>query len=206
MNKNDVLVEDLSRGVERMRSKRLIVALLSTACVLLSSAVTPAADSAQPETISVFGEGQLEVPVAFKRVQPKSRIVKHEFQAKAGEGDDAATARVTLMGASGEIAKNIKRWKDQFSAGDPDAQKTEETKLGQWTVYIVDVNGNYGEPVRGGGPFAGGRVVQREGYAMTGAILVNPAGRKYFAKLIGPEAVVKANREAFVKMVKSIEP
>ena len=30
-------------------------------------------------------------------------------------------------------------------------------------------------------------------------------GRKYFLKLIGPGKVVKANREAFVKMIKSLE-
>ena len=56
----------------------------------------------------------------------------------------------------------------------------------------------------GGGPFAGGKVINRENYAMAGAILVHPEGRKYFVKMIGPAAVVKANRKSFVSMIKSI--
>ena len=35
-------------------------------------------------------------------------------------------------------------------------------------------------------------------------ILVDPNGRKYFVKMIGPAEVVKKNREPFVKMIKSI--
>ena len=49
------------------------------------------------------------------------------------------------------------------------------------------------------------RVVNRENYAMTGAILVDPDGKKFFVKMIGPMKVVKANRNAFVKMIKSID-
>ena len=72
-----------------------------------------------------------------------------------------------------------------------------------WQVYIVDVAGSYAERT-GGGPFAGGKVVQRENYSMAGAILVHPQGRKYFVKMIGDAGVVKANRKAFVEMIKSI--
>lgn len=186
-----------------MRFNRMFVGLLAMALLFVGNAVSRA-DDAKPETISVFGEGKLEVPASFKRVEPKSRIIAHEFQAKAGEGDDAATARVTFMAAGGDVAANIKRWQDQFAGGDEKENKAEELKIGDWTLHLVDVNGTFAERM-GGGPFAGGRVVQRDGYAMTGAIFVDPSGRKYFAKMIGPKAVVKANREAFVKMAKSIE-
>ena len=131
-------------------------------------------------------------------------ILEHEFQAKAGDGDDAATARLTMMGAGGDVAANIQRWKGQFVGGDPAKQKVEEMKLGDWKVHLVDVSGSYAERT-GGGPFAGGKVVNRKDYAMAGAILVHPEGRKYFLKLIGPGKVVKANREAFVKMIKSLD-
>lgn len=199
------LVEDvLSLGVDVMRSKILVLSMLTTAFVFLTGTVASADEGAKKETISVFGEANLSVPGAFKRVNPKSRIIAHEFQAKAGEGDDAATARITLMAAGGDVAANIKRWNDQFTGGDKDAQKAEEIKLGNWSVHIVDVNGSYAERT-GGGPFAGGKVVNREDYAMTGAILIHPTGRKYFVKMIGPATVVKANRDAFVKMIKSIE-
>ena len=79
-----------------------------------------------------------------------------------------------------------------------------EFESGEWTIHIVDVSGRYKERT-GGGPFAGGKVVERTGYAMTGAILVHDVGRKYFVKMIGPQQVVNANRKAFVEMIKGIE-
>lgn len=172
---------------------------------LMSSATAEEKKSDQKtEKVSVFS-GKLTVPAEFKRVEPKSRILEHEFQAKAGEGDDAKTARLTMMAAGGDVAANIQRWKGQFAGGDPAKQKSEKIEMGNnWIVHLVDVSGSFAERV-GGGPFAGGKVVNRPDYAMAGAILVNPTGGKYFLKLIGPASVVKANREAFVKMVKSLE-
>ena len=173
--------------------------------VAIALGSTGVADDAAKKTeeVSVFGEGTLVVPSDFKRTQVKSRILEHEFQAKAGEGDDAKTARVTMMAAGGDVAANINRWKGQFAGGDEKDQKTEEMKVGNWQVHIVDVTGSYQERT-GGGPFAGGKVVTRQDYGMAGAILVNPEGRKYFVKMIGPNSVVKANRKAFVTMIKSI--
>ena len=189
-----------------MRSKTLVVGMLTAAFALFTSgaAKADATESAKQETISVFGEADLKVPGEFKRVEPRSRIIEHEFEAQAGEGKEVQTARVTMMAAGGDVPANIKRWKGQFTGGDEQAQKSEEIKLGKWSVHIVDVSGNYAETM-GGGPFSGGKVVNRENYAMTGAILVHPQGRKYFIKMIGPQPVVKANRDAFVTMVKSIQ-
>lgn len=181
------------------------VAVASIACgvgVLAEEAV--AEKVAEAMTVSVFGEADLKIPSDFKRVEPKSRILAHEFEAKTGEGKEGETARVTMMAAGGDVEANIKRWKGQFAGGDEEARKTEEMNIGKWKVHLVDVNGSYSERM-GGGPFAGGKVVNRKDYGMTGAILVHPEGRKYFVKMIGPMAVVKANRKAFVTMIKSIE-
>lgn len=185
-----------------MNSRTSYAGMLAAACVLFtgSLAIADAGDTAAKESVSVFGDANLSVPAEFKRVEPKSRIIAHEFQAKK----DDATARVTMMAAGGDVDANITRWQGQFAGGDADAQKSEQMKLGKWNVYIVDVSGSYAERM-GGGPFAGGKVVNRENYAMAGAILVHPEGRKFFVKMIGPEQVVKANRKAFVEMIKSIE-
>lgn len=187
--------------------------LLTICFVFISTAAFTHADKpeaveakseAKSESIDIFGAGKIEVPGAFKRAPLKSRIIEHEFQAKKGEGDDAQTARVTMMAAGGDVAANIKRWKGQFTGGDPEKQKSEEMKVGDWTIHIVDVNGSFSERM-GGGPFAGGKVVERKDYAMAGAIMIHPEGRKYFVKMIGPAEVVKENRKAFVTMIKSIK-
>ncbi len=150
-------------------------------------------------TVSVFDKGELSVPAEFKKVQPKSRIIQHEFEVKSGD----ETARLTFMPAGGGVEPNIKRWKGQFSGGKAEDQKTEKLDLGEWEVHLVDVSGSFAERM-GGGPFAGGKMVQREDYAMTGAIFVAPNGGLYFAKMVGPAEVIKANREKFVAMAKSI--
>lgn len=188
----------------RINSKIVGMAITIAATALTGMTSSRAADgNGKQESVSVFGEAELQVPEEFARVAPKSRIIQHEFQAKLGDGDNAKTARVTMMAAGGDVKANIQRWQGQFAGGNQEARKTEEMKVGNWQVYVVDVNGNYAE--RMGGPFAGGKVVNHEDYAMAGAILVHPDGRKFFLKMIGPADVVKENRKAFVTMVKSID-
>lgn len=186
-----------------MSIQKLFVGMLTFGvCALISQARADEA-ATKTESVDVFGS-TLTVPADFKRVEPKSRIIQHEFQAKQGEGKENETARVTMMAAGGDVAANITRWKGQFAGGDEAAKKVEEMKIGNWAVHIVDLNGTYAERM-GGGPFAGGKVVNREKHGMTGAILVHPEGRKFFVKMIGPHAVVKSNREAFMKMIKSLD-
>lgn len=177
----------------------LFTALISSSVLLTDSGTAVGEDAAKPTTVSVFGEGEMKVPAAFKPTKPGSNIILHEF--KVVQGD--ASARLTMMGAGGGVEPNIKRWKGQFSGGDKAAQKTEKLNVGKWEIHLVDVSGSFGERM-GGGPFFGGKKVQRENYAMAGAILVAPSERLYFAKMIGPAAVVKANRAKFVAMVKSV--
>ena len=177
----------------------LLIAVVPAGLVS-SSRQCMAAETAEATSVDVMGEAEMEVPGEFKKVDPKSRIIEHEFEASA----DDKTARVTMMAAGGDVAANISRWKGQFSGGDKEKIKSEEMKVGDWTVHMVDVNGTYAESM-GGGPFFGGKKVQRPDYAMLGAILVHPEGRKYFVKMVGPGSVVEGNRERFVEMIRSIE-
>jgi len=192
-------------------SKHLFFPILVAACGLGIDPVSIKADepaSGKPTTVDVMGKAKLTVPAEFKRVQPKSNIIQHEFQARFGDGEKKQAARITMMPAGGDVKANIRRWKGQFAGGDKEANQTEELTVGDWTVHIVDLNGSFAERM-GGGPFAGGKVVQRENYAMTGAILVPPGasaqGAKYFVKMIGPAAVIKANRERLIAMIKGLQ-
>ena len=186
-----------------MHARVVLVAAVSTAMVVVVNRHVTADTDAKLDSVNVLGAAIIEVPAQFKRVKPKSSMVQHEFQAKAGEGEQEKTARVTMMAAGGDVAANIRRWKGQFAGGNKGANKVDQFTLGEWGVHIVDVNGAYAE--RSGGPFAGGKVVNHENYGMTGAILVHPDGRKFFVKMIGPDEVIKANRDAFVAMIKSLD-
>jgi len=163
-----------------------------------------AQEAAVAEPISVFGDAKLEAPASWERIKAASSIIEHEFVAKSGEGEDAPKARITMMAAGGDVKANIERWKGQFTGGDAAAQKTEETKIGNWTVHIADLSGSFSETM-GGGPFSGGKTVKRENYAMTGVILEHPEGRKYFIKVTGPMDIVKENRPMVVKMLQGLK-
>lgn len=167
-----------------------------------------AAETAAPEKVTVFDAGTLLVPAEIKRAKAANNLIEHEFKASAGGGDDAVTARVTMMASGGGIKANIDRWVGQFTGPKRKTGETQETKSGDWVVHTIKISGQYAERM-GGGPFAGGRVVRRDDYAMMGAILVEPKGespgqRQYFVKMIGPESVINKNEEAFKKMVNSV--
>lgn len=179
------------------------LAVISLVCTSPWSSAR-AQDAAAAETISVFGDAKLEVPADWERTKPQSSIVEHEFVAKSGEGEDAPKARITMMAAGGDVKANIERWKGQFTGGNAAAQKTEEKKIGNWTVHIADLSGTFAETM-GGGPFSGGKTVKRENHAMTGVILEHPEGRKYFIKVTGPMDVVKANRDDVIKMLDGLK-
>lgn len=196
------------------------VAVLSPQSVYADppAATAKAADaqsSAAPTTkIEIFDAGTLVVPAEFKKAKKANNIIDHEFAVSVGEGDDAPTARVTMMPATGGVNANIDRWIGQFSGAAKKVEPTEETVSGKWDVYVVKISGEYGERM-GGGPFAGGRFVIQPGYAMMGAILIEPDQdspeqpefahrREYFVKMIGPKSVIDAHGKAFKKMVNSV--
>lgn len=178
--------------------------LIAGLCFACSAAPASAENPPAKETVSIFGEKELPVPASWKRTRPQSSIVEHEFVIKADDAAEAPSARITLMAAGGDVKANIDRWKAQFTGGAAAAQKSEEKKVGEWTVHMVDLSGNFKETM-GGGPFAGGKVVERQNYAMVGSILVDPKGRKYFIKMTGPANLVQANRDSVVDMVDGLK-
>jgi hypothetical protein len=165
---------------------------MAIALALVAPITGPASaqDKGAADSVSLFGEKELKLPENWKRTRPQSPIIEHEFAIKSGEAAD--------------VKANIDRWKGQFTGGNAEAQKVEELKVGDWTVHMVDLSGKFKESM-GGGPFAPGKVVERENYAMIGGILVDPKGRKYFIKMTGPAELVKSNREGVLKMIEGLK-
>ncbi|QEG42022.1 hypothetical protein [Roseimaritima ulvae] len=182
---------------------RYSLTLLASMTVVLSSLQTATAEdaAAKGKTIAVFDAGTITTPAAWRVVRPKVSIIEHEFAATVE--DEAGKARVTMMAATGSVDANIARWKNQFKLAGEDAVKQEKTTVDGNTIYLVNLDGAFKEKT--GGPFAPGPVIERPDYAMSGAIIVDEEGRKYFIKMIGPGTIVKAHREAFGKMVKGLK-
>lgn len=198
---------------------------MSVNAILLRSAILAAAafavdgtnllgadkDAKKNEKMAIAdGRFELTVPDNWERKPPKSNIVEYEFEVPASTGD-AGPARVTVMGAGGSVEDNINRWYGQFRQPDEaDTSKTakvEQKKVAGQEVTVVDVSGTYLD--KPGGPFAGGKTVERENYRMLAAIVeTTKNGKKtgnYFIKLIGPKQTIADNKKAFDKMIESLK-
>jgi hypothetical protein len=199
-------------GVSGSHPRRRVV-LGAAMLLLVGSVATPARGQAVAEEARAFtiGDGSLslEAPASWKRVQPKSGIVETEFAIPSA--GDLPPGRMTVMGAGGSVQANVDRWYGQFSQPDGSATKDKATtktlKLAGCSVTLVDVSGTYKDMP--GGPFAGGKTVERPDYRMLAAIIETPEQAKqgsYFLKFYGPAATVAQEADGFRKMIEGMVP
>jgi hypothetical protein len=173
-----------------------------------TSAAIPAsvlADEKGDHTFSLAGgKLSLTAPANWQRKEPANRIVEVEFAVPPVK-DDARPGRLTAMGASGSVEANVDRWVGQFIGPGGAAVKPQrdKTTVGGAEVEIVDLSGTYKDAP--GGPFAGGKTINRDNYRMLGAIIQTKAAGNYFLKLYGPKATIDENAESFRKMVKDMQ-
>ncbi|HZZ73838.1 MAG TPA: hypothetical protein VFE24_16415 [Pirellulales bacterium] len=180
---------------------------ISLAAVVLSWLVAPAitrGEDPKNDPAITIAEGKLVLtaPDKWVRKQPKTRIVDHEFAIPAVEGDQA-DGRLTVMGAGGAVEDNIARWVGQFEQPDKKDVKKEKKTIAGNEVYLVDISGTYKETA--GGPFSGGKVVEKPDYRMLAAIITTEKDGNYFVKLYGPSKTIAANEAAFMKMVDGLK-
>lgn len=195
-----------------MMSRSLFVAALllpSAAAFAQDDAVAeaPAAQEApaQEPTIVELAEGDLTMPApaSWKKVQPRNRIIEQEFAVSIKELD--APARFTVMASGGSIEQNVNRWVGQFKRlAQPEEGKPGELhdlEVNGMKAHWVDLSGDYLDSPRG--PF--GPKVERKNYRVLAAIVETKDSGNYFFKLVGPEQVVAAHKEAYLEMLKGVK-
>jgi hypothetical protein len=69
---------------------------------------------------------------------------------------------------------------------------------------MVDISGTMSESM-GGGPFAPGKTVKREGYRMLGAIIDTKDKGLQFIKLTGAAELVEQQKKDFTEFVESVK-
>lgn len=145
----------------------------------------------------------LIAPESWKREEPRSRIIEHEFSIPAAEGDENP-GRMTIMAAGGSVEDNIARWVGQFKqpGGGATENAAEEAKkeIGGIEVHFVDLSGTF---VDRPGPMA--PAVERDGYRMLGVILVGDKIGQQFIKFYGPAKTVEENADAFAEMIEGLK-
>jgi hypothetical protein len=175
----------------------------AAALLVGSLCAVPAARTYADDMELADGKLVVTTPESWKKKMPRSRIIEHEYEVPAVEGDEQA-GRMTVMGAGGSIEDNIGRWVSQFDlkGGKP---KKEETKVAGQKVYLVDISGTYKDTPPGAGPFSGAKPILRQNYRMLAAIIATEKDGQHFIKFYGPKATVAKNEEAFKKMIDSLK-
>jgi hypothetical protein len=182
----------------------LVAGAFSSAAAREAAAQAAVAEDTRAFTIASGGYS-LEAPAGWKRVPPKSGIVETEFAIPPEAGDEQP-GRMTVMGAGGSVQANVDRWYGQFAQPDGSATKDKATtktlKLAGCSVTLVDVGGIYKDMP--GGPFAGGKSIDRPNYRMLAAIVETPGKGSYFLKFYGPAATVAKHADGFRTMVEGL--
>lgn len=141
----------------------------------------------------------IDLPREWQAEQPSSTM--RALQARiAGPGGDAElTVFYFGEGKGGDIAENIQRWIDQIQFGPKSSTQREEFSTNGLTVYWVDFSGTLKpDPM---GPAREPKPNSR----LLGAVIEGPGG-PWFFKVIGPDATVGPQRDAFVRMLESAKP
>ncbi len=192
-----------------MRAPLTAVGLLSGLMLLCpaSQAQAQAVTAAETRAFDIAGSSiLLEAPASWKRVQPKSGIVETEFSIPSA--GDLPPGRMTVMGAGGSVQANVDRWYSQFTQPDGSDTKqkavTKTIKIAGCTVTMVDVSGTFKDAP--GGPFAGGKTIDRPDYRMLAAIVETPGSGSQFLKFYGPAATVAQEADGFRTMIEGMVP
>lgn len=161
-------------------------------------AKAPAAPAAKAAAAPPAPAKQLEWddPPEWKKVKPSSSMRRASYEIPPVKGDKAVgELNVFILG--GDIEPNIQRWIDEFSGFDPKTLVRSDRTVNDMTQAVVEIPK---------GRFSGGMGsnTASDNYGLLGAIVVTPEGLKYFFKLTGPAATLKAARAPFYKMLDGV--
>jgi hypothetical protein len=171
----------------------------SSSRTLAIPGVDDAGDSSTPEHTAHVGL-QWDPPTAWVEEAPASNMRLAQYRV----GNDGECVVFYFgPGQGGDPMSNARRWGSFFTQ--PDGTTSEDLVEINWLedtavpVMLVAVSGTYD----GGTTMTAEPAPPRPGYRLLGGIAEGPDAQWFF-RLTGPEATVKAQREAFVDMMRSI--
>lgn len=101
-------------------------------------------------------------------------------------------------GGGGGVEDNIQRWIDQMEPAPGSNPQPETFEANGLRVTWIDVSGTLKPSSMGMGP-----ATEQPGSRLYGAVVEGPGG-PWFFKATGPEATLSAERENFLKMLRSV--
>ena len=173
------------------------------------SAQTPPAAQGAPAPMSSRGEPvggqqaqegaiQFDIPGNWQQQPPASqmRMAQATIPGAGGPGDFAVF--FFGPGGGGGVEDNIQRWIDQMDPTPGSNPQPETFDANGFRVTWIDVSGTLKPSNMGTGP-----ATEQPNSRLFGAVVEGPGG-PWFFKATGPEATLSAERENFLKMLRSV--
>jgi hypothetical protein len=144
-----------------------------------------------------------DLPAGWTEVPTTSSMRRAQYRVQGPAGDAECIVYYFGPGQGGDAASNAARWAGQFrqpDGGDPVAAMRMTALDGtQLPVQIVEVAGTYD----GGMTMTDAPAESLAGYMLLGGIAEGPDA-PWFFKFTGPEGTVRAQRDAFIAMMRSL--
>lgn len=144
------------------------------------------------------GSIQFDIPANWQQQPPASsmRLAQATIPGSGGPGDLAVF--FFGPGGGGGVEANIQRWIDQMEPTPGSNPQPESFDANGFRVTWIDVSGTLLPSNMGTGP-----ATEQPNSRLFGAVVEGPGG-PWFFKATGPEATLAAERENFLKMLRSV--
>lgn len=144
-----------------------------------------------------------DVPAGWIVEQPSSSMRRSQYRVQGPGGDGECVVFYFGTGQGGDPLSNADRWAKQFTQPDGgsslEVMQTSLLSQTQLPVHLVEVTGTYN-----GGMMASDQPAEEKpNFMLLGAIVEGPDA-PWFFKFTGPEQTVRAQREAFIRMLQSV--
>lgn len=150
--------------------------------------------SEQPQDGSI----QFDIPTNWPQQPPSSsmRMAQATIPGASGPGDLAVF--FFGPGGGGGVEDNIQRWMTQMDPAPGSDPQPETFDANGFRVTWIDVSGTLKPSNMGTGP-----ATEQPNSRLFGAVVEGPGG-PWFFKATGPEATLSAERDNFLKMLRSV--
>jgi len=152
----------------------------------------PGAGAAQEGSI------QFDLPVTWQSQPPASSMRMAQASIPGAGGPADLVVFYFGPGGGGPVEANIQRWIDQMDPAPGSNPKPETFETHGYRVTWLDVSGTLKPSNMGTGP-----TTEQPGSRLLGAVVEGPGG-PWFFKAAGPDATLSAERDNFVKMLRSV--
>jgi len=156
--------------------------------------------SSPAPAIGTPGPVSFELPEGWQEHPPASRMRTAEARIPGPGGDAELVVFYFGPGQGGGTEANLQRWIGQMEVTPGTEPERNSFQVDDLTVTHVTVHGTLLPSGMGTGPDS-----PQPDSMLMGAVVEGPGG-PWFFKVTGPEATLEGQREAFLEMLRTVEP